>query len=380
MVPNPAIRLIRMLLVALLATAATVASATAARADSVRDQQWHLDKLDIAEAHRITRGAGVTVAVVDSGADSQHPDLAGALTEGKSFGGGGGDGWDDEKGHGTGMATLIAGRGHGVANRDGVLGIAPEASITPVRVGSHERSENRAVELGVEWAVEHDADVVNLSLGGGVAPDLAGILDRAWEKGIIVVAAVGNTDGGASDVSPLATYPGVIAVSGTNEEGGFSVTSAKGPEVVLAAPATDIVVGDIKKRGLYSTGTGTSNATAIVSGVVALVKAKYPDLDAANIINRLIATADDKGPEGRDDEYGFGVVNPVKALTADVPEVKANPLLPGSASSGTTHQAGEDPSGVTGTTIALGALGGVVALGILVAAVVLLRRRRTPIG
>lgn len=130
--------------------------------------------------------------------------------------------------------------------------------------------------------------------------------------------------GGLGKVSAPANIPGVVAVAGVDRAGAV-VASASGPEVAIAAPGKDIARAT--KGGGYALGTGTSDATAIVSGVVALIRAKFPDLDAANVINRLIRTADDKGPPGRDQRYGFGIVNPLRALIADVAPIDRNPLL-----------------------------------------------------
>jgi subtilisin family serine protease len=222
------------------------------------------------------------------------------------------------------MASLIAGHGHGTG--DGCLGIAPRARILPIRRGAaHTPLDKGEVAKGIRWAVDHGARVINLSLGNADSPPLRQAVDYALDRDVVVVAAVG-LPGGLGRIPAPARIPGVVAVSGVDRNGNIAA-SASGPEVAIAAPAKDIV--HATKGGGYSIGTGTSDATAIVSGVVALIRSKYPDLDAANVINRLIQTADDKGPPGRDERYGFGIVNPVRALTADVPRVDRNPLLGG---------------------------------------------------
>ncbi|MGH3730785.1 MAG: type VII secretion-associated serine protease mycosin [Micromonosporaceae bacterium] len=349
-----------------------------AAADGIRDRQWHLDFLDIAEAHKITRGEGVTVAVLDSGVDYGHPDLKGALLKGKTYAGGRGDGWEDSNGHGTAMASLIAGRGHGPGNRDGVLGIAPSANILPVRTGSGDLDTSRGFEQGIEWAADHDADIISVSLAMVDITDIQESVTYALDKGAVVVAGVGNTSQGHEEVMAPAVYPGVVAVSGTDQDGNFAEESVSGSQVVMSAPGTDIMAGGSDDRGRYAAGTGTSNSTALVAGAAALVKAKYPDLDAANVINRLIRTADDRGPEGRDSQYGFGIVDPVAALTDDVPAVKANPLIKpsGSASKPPAEAKNHDGAGIGPAGYGLIAIGTLGAVTLAIVALIAVNRRR----
>lgn len=297
----------------------------AGHADEIRDRQWHLEFLDITKAHKITHGEGVTVAVLDSGVDYRHPDLQGALIPGNNYSDGRRDGWEDATGHGTAMAALIAARGHG--SDRGILGIAPAAKILPVRVtGTRGLSSPRALEQGITWAADHGADIASISLTDVENPMVRKAVEYAQSKGTVIIAGAGNTANGDHEVTWPARYPGVIAVSGTDQEGSFTESSVHGPEVALSAPADAIVTAGSGRVSRYTVRTGTSNATAIVAGVAALVKARHPDLDAANLINRLIMTADDRGPTGRDPQYGFGIVNPLAALTRDVPKVHGNPL------------------------------------------------------
>jgi type VII secretion-associated serine protease mycosin len=310
-------------------------AAAPARADVIRARQWHLNKLHIAEAQKLASGQGVIVGVVDSGVDAKHVDLAGNVLPGADLTTAtGGNGWTDLVGHGTGMASLIAGHGHGTGA--GALGIAPAAKILPVRRQATSDLDRGEVARGVQWAADHGALVINLSLDAGDTAALRRAVDYALGKDVVVVAGVGLSS--AVRIAAPARLPGVVAVSGVDRGGNIAV-SASGPEVAISAPAQEIPRAT--KGNGYSLGTGTSDATAIVSGVVALIRAKYPDLDAANVINRLISTADDKGPPGRDHGYGFGIVNPVRALTADVPTVDRNPLLQAAAPA--------SPAGLTGT-------------------------------
>lgn len=300
---------------ALLLAAAVVARAQPAVADDIRDRQWHLRFLNIAEAHRHSQGKGVVVAVIDTGVDATHPDLAGAVLPGIDLtASAGGDGRTDIHGHGTFMAGLIAARGH--HRNAGVLGIAPKAAILPVRVKRYLEPGGRVSE-GIEWAVRNGARII--CIAGSNDPtetEMQQAIEAAIRADVVVVAAAGNRPDDQTVPFPAA-YPGVIAAAGVDQHGNHADFSVTGPEVVLAAPAVGIV--SARHDGTYGEGTGTSNATAIIAGAAALVRAKYPDLTAPQVIHRLTATATDKGPPGRDEQYGYGVINIVKALTADVP-------------------------------------------------------------
>jgi type VII secretion-associated serine protease mycosin len=309
--------------VVLAVVALLVGMPTPAFADNVRDSQWHLQFLDVAAAHRYSEGAGVLVAVVDSGVDASHPDLLGNVVAGTETyaGSKGGDGRTDAYGHGTEMAGLIAAHGDGNHNANGALGIAPRATILPVRTGVGGGIAT-AVAAGVSWATAHGAKVISISAGGAPSADDQRAIEEAIAHDIVVVAAAGNTPE-ATGVEYPAAYPGVLAVGGVDQNGNHAAVSVTGSEVVLSAPAVDITSTALNHK--YSTATGTSPATAIVAGAAALVRARFPNLSAAEVIHRLTATATDKGPKGRDDQYGYGIVNLVAALTADVPPLPASP-------------------------------------------------------
>ncbi len=290
-----------------------------ASAEGVRAKQWYLQAMNIARAHQVSQGAGVTVAVVDSGVDAGHPTLQGSVLDGTNTATGGGNGQRDTDGHGTAMASLVAAHG------SGMLGVAPKAKILPVRVSSQRGTSNAyVIAKGVRWAVDHGADVVNVSLAAIQAASITKAVAYAQAHDVVVVAGAGNTTQGDTEVGSPADVPGVIGVSCVGRSGTFSSVSVTGEKIAVAAPCVDIVHAD--ENGGYDTGTGTSDAAALVSGVAALVRAKYPDMSVANVVNRIVKTATDRGSSGDDPKYGYGVVNPVKALTADVPKVSKNPL------------------------------------------------------
>lgn len=348
---------------AILAASILLGWAAPARADETRDRQWHLRYLRIAEAHRISQGESVTVAVLDSGFETTHPDLAGAFLPGKNvFGTKPAE--QDDQGHGTAMAGLIGARGRGEA---GALGIAPRAMLLPVRV--HEWTSNigdhapgAKLAEGIRWAVAQGVGVISISIAGPDTDDEKAAVEEALRANVVIVAGVGN-DADVQIGFPAA-YPGVIAVAGTDQNGNHEPTSATGKEVVLSAPATE--VWSTAKGGGYRKGTGTSDSTAIVAGVAALIRSKYPKMSATEVAERLKATAVDKGPAGWDKEFGFGIVDPVAALTKPLPgEKSAKASAPTGSSSSTPKRA--LTIGLIGVVVLLAA-GGVLAV------VVLLRR------
>ncbi|MET8834495.1 type VII secretion-associated serine protease mycosin [Micromonospora sp. NPDC004540] len=320
--------------------------APAARTDQVRDEQWQLDELRAKTAWRTSTGRGVVVAVIDSGVDGSHPDLAGQVLPGLDLVAPGGADGPDPVGHGTTVAGLIAGRAD---DDSGVVGLAPDARILPVRVLDDENRYDDAmiVAKGVRWAVDNGARVINLSLGGGGdSPALAAALDYAFARDVVVVACTGNL---ATSNSPKVWYParepGVLAVAGLdrNSENLWS-GSITGHQTVLTAPATALY--GARTDGGYWRVQGTSFAAPLVAAAAALVRARYPRMSAGDVVNRLITTARDLGPTGRDDRFGYGLVDPVAALTTDVPSVGRNPLddndSPGVVGFGPAPGAGQD--------------------------------------
>ncbi|MEU4472443.1 type VII secretion-associated serine protease mycosin [Micromonospora sp. NPDC023888] len=330
----------------LLAVLLAGAAAQPAVAAPQRAEQWYLDELRIDQAHKLSTGRGVIVAVVDSGVDATHPDIRGQVLPGGRSYGASGDGRADEEGHGTHMAGIIAATN---AAADGVDGIAPGARILPIKIKKGKGpASDRAQAQGIRMAVDGGATVINLAVGrpGAASPEEEQAIAYALERDVVVVASAGNTAMGENAVISPANVPGVIAVTGTTRGGGFWSGSVQGPESVVSAPGDGIL--NIGPEQGYGWGDGTSDSAAIVSGIAALIRSRYPDLDAANVTNRIIRTARDAGPAGRDPQYGFGRVDPVAALTADVPTVSVNPLLgPAAPASGTAQAAEDDNFDVT---------------------------------
>jgi subtilisin family serine protease len=300
-----------------LALAVVLLSAAAASAagDPLRPQQWNLDMVEADAAWTTTTGAGATVAIVDSGVQADHPDLAGRLIAG----------YDvvendatpqDANGHGTHVTGIVgAATGNGV----GVAGVAPSARLMPVRVLDADGSGTEdGVAAGIDWARAHGADVINLSLGSEVpiiGATQAGALDaamrRALDAGIIVVAAAGN-DGVPVCEQPAAAA-GLVCVGAVDRRAEHALYSSFGSGLGLVAPggsalptAGEGVLSAYPPAG-YAELSGTSQATPHVSGVAALLVAC--GLRGQNAVRRMLATARDLGTPGQDVTYGSGLVD-----------------------------------------------------------------------
>ncbi|MFJ6659069.1 type VII secretion-associated serine protease mycosin [Streptomyces sp. NPDC091377] len=315
------------LLAVLLAASVALVPPTAAHADAIRAQQWALKAMRTEQAWRVTKGESVTVAVLDTGVDADHPDLVGNVLPAKDmvgFGAGPGDrAWAR---HGTAMAGIIAGHGHGPGGGEGVLGIAPAAKILPVRViledgdtarGKARKTRGNALAEGIRWAADQGADVINLSLGDDSAsahpePAEDEAVQYALARGAVVVASSGNGGEKGDHISYPAAYPGVIAVAAVDRYGTRASFSTRRWYATVSAPGVDVVIADPDRK--YYEGWGTSAAAAFVSGAVALVKSAHPRLTPAQIKRLLEDTARDAPADGRDDSRGFGFVDPAAAI------------------------------------------------------------------
>ncbi|MGW4908240.1 type VII secretion-associated serine protease mycosin [Streptomyces sp. NPDC004270] len=375
----------------LLAGSLALLPSTTAYADSIRAQQWGLSALHLDEAWRTTKGKGVTVAVLDTGVEADHPDLVGnVLTAKDMIGFGARPGERTWARHGTAMAGIIAGHGHGIGNDEGVMGVAPEAKILPVRViledgdsarGKARSTRGNALAEGIRWAADHGADVINLSLGDDSdsahpEPSEDEAIQYALKKDVVVVASAGNGGDKGDHISYPAAYPGVIAATAVDKFGTRAAFSTRRWYATVSAPGVDIVIADPDHK--YYEGWGTSAASAFVSGAVALIKAAHPGLTPAQVKKLLEDTARDAPSGGRDDSRGFGMIDPAAAIK-DAAKLKTQSLT--SASYGKKYF-GPGPDTEKATTSATdwaaplaGGAGGVL----LVAAGVLWRNRRRTI-
>ncbi len=368
--------IVRAVLAAIIAAGTVLGCSPAAFADSTRDRQWFLSTLDIARVHQVSQGAGVTVGLIDTGVDANHQDLAGAVLPGLDLlpdKHGDGTGRGDGIGHGTEMAGIIVGHGHGDGHSDGILGMAPKARILPVRVITNFFIGSDYISKAIDYAVAHHVGVINMSFSGSDDTPISDAIKRAQAADIVLVAGSGNRNQASSGPFPGA-YPEVLSVGAVDQAGKIWSNSITGPQVDIVAPGVNIASTGINSSG-YNLTDGTSDATAVVSGAAALIRAKYPTLSAAEVVHRITATATDAGPPGRDDTYGYGRLNLLKALTADVPT--APPSTAPSSNSTPAKATSTDRAG-SNSSIYL-TLAGILALGMLlvgVLVVLMLRRRR----
>ncbi|MFF2351600.1 type VII secretion-associated serine protease mycosin [Kitasatospora sp. NPDC058115] len=371
-----------------------------AHADSVRDSQWPLAAYRADSAvWPVSRGEGVTVAVIDSGVLKDHQDLTGQVLAGTDLTGQNTDGTVDTSGHGTGMASLIAGHGHGAGA--GIMGLAPEARILPIRVtlDADSLSDHSEIARAIRYAVDHGAKVVNMSIGGpsGVNPDERAAVKYALDKDVVLVASTGNDGDKGGAVEYPAAFPGVVAVGAVDRNGLLWNRSSSGPETTLVAPGADVPRAGAKSTSAHGVANGTSDATAYVSATAALIRAKYPDLSAGQVITRMIksATPPADGSAVPNNRYGYGVLSPAKALEANPAvdggprenplagraEAQAAPSVPPAEEEWdspppVTVPANQENRGVTWVLRGAAALAGVVLVGVVVGVLLVVRGRR----
>ncbi|MBI5687187.1 MAG: S8 family serine peptidase [Verrucomicrobia bacterium] len=273
--------------------------------------EWHLPKIQAPLAWDVTTGrTNIILAVVDSGVDVAHPDLAGRLLLGYDLANNDPDPSDDN-GHGTAVSGTAAARGN---NGVGVAGVAWNCLILPVKVTDATGSASYSdLANGIIFAADRGARVINISLGGpSSSSTLQSAIDYAWSKGVVIVASAGN----AGNSQP--NYPGacnhVVAVSATQQNDTRANWSSYGSFVSLAAPGVGIWT--CNTNGAYAAWSGTSFSSPIVAGVAALVASANPALSNAQIVDVLKASADDLGSAGFDTSYGYGRVNANRAVAS----------------------------------------------------------------
>ena len=280
--------------------------------------QWGYARLGGSTLNGYTQGEGVVVAVLDTGVDASHPDLEGKVLQGWDSMNPGGKGTRDPNGHGTHVAGVIAATAN---NGIGVAGIAPKVSILPVRVLDHTgNGDDGELALGIVWAVDNGADILNISIGGAVPSDLLeGALDYALEKEVVVVVAAGNDAMVGNTPSYPGAYKQVLTVGATDSMDKRASFSNTGDYLDVVAPGSWIK--STWPGGGYQWSSGTSMATPFVSAVAALLIASSVGT-GREVASLIKSSALDLGPDGPDTEFGNGLVNPLKAL--GLPEI----LLP----------------------------------------------------
>ncbi len=277
--------------------------------------QYAPEKLHLAEAHRFATGEKVLVAVIDSGIDTSHPEIANAVADRYDAAPAGPPHY-----HGTGMAGAIVARSR-------TTGSAPGARLLAIRAfsGDEDRSEATTVSLlkGIDWAIAHGARVINMSFAGPYDPGIALGLQAARKKGAVLVAAAGNAGPKSPPLYPAADN-NVIAVTATNSENQLLPQANRGRHIAVAAPGVDVLVPSPGQG--YRMSTGTSVAAAEVSGIAALLIQLQPGLTPDEIRKVLQSTALDLGPKGIDEQFGAGLADAQRAVQSlGVAEARARP-------------------------------------------------------
>ncbi|GIF99658.1 type VII secretion-associated serine protease mycosin [Catellatospora citrea] len=294
--------------------------------DVITAKPWPQQRWDLSALPRGIDGSGVVVAVLDSGVDREHPQLRGQVVAGRDMlPGGGTDGRQDCVGHGTGVASVIAAKPvAGVEFR----GIAPGVQILPIRVseqlGGQENSSSarqadvKDMATAVRYAVDQGADVINLSLSyGDTAPnklnEFRDAIRDAVAHDVVVIAAVGNAKQKGNPTPYPASWDNVFGVGAIDEAGQRLQASQTGPYVDLVAPGDQVTVA--RPGHGHGKESGTSFAAPMVAATAALVRQAYPALTESQVRQRLQATADPAPGGRRSDDYGVGILNPVRAVT-----------------------------------------------------------------
>lgn len=273
---------------------------------------WGIEKIGANLVHPYTKGFATKVAAIDTGIDYNHPDLLPNYKGGFNFVSDTPDPMDDN-GHGTHIAGTIA-----AADNDiGVIGVAPEAYLYAVKVldsiGSGYISD---VIAGIQWAVNNYMRIANMSLGSRISNrSLKSACDNAYNQGLLLIAAAGNSGnahGTGNNVDYPARYDSVIAVAATDINDTRAFFSSTGPAVELSAPGVNI--NSTLRNNRYGTASGTSMATPHVTGTAALIMAYDPSLTNVQTRIRMQITATDLGNPGKDNLYGYGLVNAASAI------------------------------------------------------------------
>jgi len=339
--------------------ALSAASASAATS-SVRSQEWWLTALHVTQAWQSTHGARVTVAVLDTGVGPAQADLAGAVITGPDYTGSGrtrgGPFWGT---HGTAMASLIAGRGHGRGHAAGIIGIAPAATILSVRVTLESDDPllgdanvaaglPGAIAHGIRYAVNHHAAVIDLPLDPVTTPGAPGSGGSAAERSavayalahhVVLVAPAGDDGAGTDAVNYPAAYKGVISVGAFNSAFAKASFSSHQPYVTLTAAGDGVIAANGPKG--YALVSSTSAASAVVAGIVALIRAQFPALSPAQVTKALTESTVFRPRGGQKDGSGAGTVDAAAALTAAARMTEA---LPSSGPSAPLTPRAQEPS------------------------------------
>ena len=321
------------LLVALVAAPGSAAAAPGpSDAPEYWFDTWHVQSLWDSGA----RGGGITIAEIDTGVNAGLPELSGSILSGTDLGLGGNGQIDrevDEFGHGTAMASIMVAR-PGLLD---ITGLAPDAKILPIAVplnGTTDAGQPDQLPTAIRYAADHGAKIISMSLGGkrvpgtdslACDPDEQQAIYYALRKGVLLVAAVGNTGTTPNTVEDPGVCLGVLAVGAVDSSGTVASFSGRQPYLSLVAPGVNIPSLSRVPGQAYA-GDGTSQATAITSAVAALVWSSHPTLTARQVATRILATLDDRRSTPST-SYGYGELNAYNAVTATVSPSAPDPVF-----------------------------------------------------
>ncbi|MDI6104785.1 S8 family serine peptidase [Actinoplanes sp. NEAU-A12] len=287
--------------------------------DVFRSRQWSLTTMNVPPAWQASTGTGITVAVIDSGVDAAHPDLAGQILPGIDLVADVEGVSTDPNGHGTHVAGIIAAV---TGNGAGVTAVAPHAKILPIRaLDAHGAGYMSDTATGIVYAADHGAHVINMSLGGAQpSAAVSNAISYARSKGVVVVAAAGNSRADGSPTSYPAADEGVIAVASSTSGDEYSSFSNRGDYIDVTAPGSDIISTYPTATGnAYVSMSGTSMAAPHVAALAALLKGHRPALTPGQVQQAMQTSAVDLGTAGKDSDYGYGRVDAAAALAAILP-------------------------------------------------------------
>lgn len=281
-------------------------------------------------------GRGITIAEIDTGVDAALDVFTGRVLPGKDFGRLGGNGRVDRDarqfGHGTSMASIMVGR----PGRYDIQGLAPGAKLLPIAIpisGTTDAAPDDRLPDAIRWAADHGAKIISMSLGGVRRPaqntvacpeDEQAAIYHALEKGAVLFASSGNRGDKDNAVEEPGVCLGVVSVGAVDSSGTVAGFSSRHPYLTISAPG--VRIASTAPGGTPFTGDGTSQAAAIASAAAALVWSKYPQLSPAHLVARLLATLDRRSAV-RDPTYGYGTINPYRAVTSSVPANAPNPVF-----------------------------------------------------
>lgn len=290
--------------------------ATAVAVNDTRNgEQYSLDRMRVRDAWGLSTGASNLIAVLDTGVQFDHRDLAGRLVAGHDFVSDDGDASDDN-GHGTWVSGIIAANAN---DGYGIAGISWSDRILPVKIMNAQGTGSTSdLTAGIIYAADRGANIINMSVGGFPHSQyVQDAVDYAWSKGAVLIGAAGNNR--REETFYPASFNNVVSVSATQSDDEFANWSSYGPKVDVSAPGASILTTNCTSCPNGSWGdhtkiSGTSFATPNVAGVVALIRARYPSYTPSQVVHRLLTTVDDLGYAGWDNRYGLGRVNAHRAV------------------------------------------------------------------